>query len=352
MKIFIYSALAATLCVAPVMAQTEVNAPTQTNEDKSQLSSSEIEKQIVEELRRLAENLHAGNVFAAQDSIYGSRPGFFGASAWMNDFSALLQGRSINIRDAKILQREGDNVKASVVYSFGNTAFSQKNDFWKRNYEEVINLKSAPSAYDAELSSQKIVPPDVPPPAWITSNDLIVPPSAEASQTLDSPATPFPPRNRALPDQGNGAQTLWANIAYYLTQKQTVNPTLSSAELSMSHLKLLGVAVGQLTRFYDNTYALAPRFEVEALNSLIPVPTSVQPTIFQVPDTNEIYTFNGNISGLKTDEIKTPSQTVMFYEGQNEKPIFRYDGKAAIAFADGHVALVSPDEAKSLIWKP
>ena len=51
-------------------------------------------------------------------------------------------------------------------------------------------------------------------------------------------------------------------------------------------------------------------------------------------------------------EMQNTAQTVMFYEGQNETPIFRYDGRAAICFADGHVTLVTPDEAKSLIWKP
>ena len=71
-----------------------------------------------------------------------------------------------------------------------------------------------------------------------------------------------------------------------------------------------------------------------------------------MPDTNEIYVFNANLSGLSTDQVKTPARTVMFYEGQNEKPIFRYDGKAAIGFADGHTALVSPDEGQKLIWKP
>ncbi len=352
MRTLILSALAATLCAAPAMAQTEAPAPAQTNGDKGQISSPDVEKQIVGELRRLAENLHDGKVFAAQDSIYGSRSGFFGASTWINDFSALLQGRSIIIRDAKILQRQGDEVKASVVYSFGNTAFNRKNDFWKKNFEEVINLKRAPSVYDSALSTWKLVPSDVPPPAWVTSNDLMVPPDGEAAQVIIPPATPFPPRNRALPEQGSGAPTLWANVAYYLTQTQTVAPTLSSAELSMSHLKLLSLAVVQLAQLFDDTYALDPRYQIEALNQFIPAPTSVQPTIFQVPDTNEIYQFNGNLSGLKTNEVKTPAQTVLFYEGRNETPVFRYDGRAAICFTDGHVALVSPEEAKDLIWKP
>lgn len=54
----------------------------------------------------------------------------------------------------------------------------------------------------------------------------------------------------------------------------------------------------------------------------------------------------------KLPHIKNKKRTVMFYEGRDEKLIFRYNGKAAVCFVDGHTALVSPEEAKSLIWKP
>ena len=91
---------------------------------------------------------------------------------------------------------------------------------------------------------------------------------------------------------------------------------------------------------------MAPNF----INSLMPY--AQNPLIFKLPDSTEFYTFNGNLLDKNMDQIKAPTRTVLFYEGQNEMPIFRYDGRAAICFADGHVALVSPDEAKSLIWKP
>jgi len=46
------------------------------------------------------------------------------------------------------------------------------------------------------------------------------------------------------------------------------------------------------------------------------------------------------------------ARTVLFYEGDGDTPIYRYGGKAALAFLDGHVALVTPDQAKEVIWKP
>jgi prepilin-type processing-associated H-X9-DG protein len=41
----------------------------------------------------------------------------------------------------------------------------------------------------------------------------------------------------------------------------------------------------------------------------------------------------------------------MLYEGKDGKLNFKHDGKAAVAFADGHAKLVTEEEAKTLIWK-
>ena len=107
------------------------------------------------------------------------------------------------------------------------------------------------------------------------------------------------------------------------------------------------MCVAQLSIDYDEVYAFEPRYLIEAIT-----PYVGDPTVFQVPDTNEIYTFNANLSGKNLTVVKDFARTVLFYEGQNEKPIFRYDGKAAIGFADGHAELVTPEEAQKLIWRP
>ena len=152
-----------------------------------------------------------------------------------------------------------------------------------------------------------------------------------------------PPAPLATADE----DTLWANVAYHFAQKQLLEQTGTPAERSQSNLKQLGLGVLQFVQDYDGFCAFAPHYTIEAISPYIRTSTP-----FQVPDTNEIYTFNGNLSEKNLWDVKDSVQTVLFYEGQNETPIFCYDGKAAICFADGHVALVTPDEAKSLIWKP
>lgn len=43
---------------------------------------------------------------------------------------------------------------------------------------------------------------------------------------------------------------------------------------------------------------------------------------------------------------------VMIYEGSDEKPLFRYDGKALICFADGHLDFVNEKDAATLRFSP
>jgi len=64
------------------------------------------------------------------------------------------------------------------------------------------------------------------------------------------------------------------------------------------------------------------------------------------------YSFNTSLIGKNQAVIARPAETVMLYEGKNKKLLFRHGGKAVVAYADGHVKLVSKDDAKNLIWKP
>lgn len=64
------------------------------------------------------------------------------------------------------------------------------------------------------------------------------------------------------------------------------------------------------------------------------------------------YSFNDKLSGIKGDKVKDPSMTVLAYEGKNGTLNFRHDGRAAVAFVDGHAKLVNREAAKRLVWKP
>ena len=85
--------------------------------------------------------------------------------------------------------------------------------------------------------------------------------------------------------------------------------------------------------------SLAPYLKNERL-WLCPADTTAGPS----------YTFNSNLVGISMDKIDKPTETVMVYEGKAGKLEFRHDGRAAVAFADGHVRLIDATAAKAVIW--
>lgn len=64
------------------------------------------------------------------------------------------------------------------------------------------------------------------------------------------------------------------------------------------------------------------------------------------------YTFNPALDNIPLAHFAHPSETVLLYEGQDGHVNFRHDGLAGVAFADGHVKLVTADAAKRLRWQP
>ena len=128
MKIFIYSALAATLCAAPAMAQPQEGAnmfPAQHGAAPLVPAArvGEMNLQIKEDLQALAPALNTGDIsVSGHDYIYGIREGYFGGAEWARSLSTLLNGTKVRVDDVRVLGRDGDklgdNVNAVVVYSF------------------------------------------------------------------------------------------------------------------------------------------------------------------------------------------------------------------------------------------
>lgn len=68
-------------------------------------------------------------------------------------------------------------------------------------------------------------------------------------------------------------------------------------------------------------------------------------------DPYSVFEINANLMGKAQTMIKDPSKTVMVYLGKKGKLSFTYDGKSVVGFADGSAKLITPKEAKKLIWK-
>ena len=64
------------------------------------------------------------------------------------------------------------------------------------------------------------------------------------------------------------------------------------------------------------------------------------------------YSLNPYFEGGGPSTKKSSADVILLYEGKDGVLNFRHDGKACVAFVDGHVEAVSQEAAKSLRWKP
>ena len=323
MKIFIYSVLAAMLCAAPALAQPE-KIPRET---EMVAHSADVAGQIKRELDPFVLKFNQLSLVSDENLFslfFDAHEGYFGAREWLRDIQEPFAAIKLVLLDVDEIKQDGDTVHAVVSYKFNflfgverTVADATVREEWKRERREEVIFKKT-SGVRGDDAMWKIIPPAIFP--GDLTNDINVPQDAK----------------------------FWAIVAYHLAQKQPYKRIISPAEISLSNLSKLGQGALDFMSENNGRYAFAPRFVTTALG--------VSLDAFFVPDTNETYVFNANVSDKKLfqseEMVERARKIVMFYEGQNEKPIFRYDGKAAICFADGHVALVTPDEAKSLIWKP
>lgn len=75
-----------------------------------------------------------------------------------------------------------------------------------------------------------------------------------------------------------------------------------------------------------------------------------RPEALNCPGTHQPYMFNRKLAGVALTSIVNPAQTIMIYEGTEGKLRFDHDGRTVIGFADGHVKMMSKDQAAKAIW--
>ncbi len=310
--------LSLALCAAPAMAQTGAGKPLLAQADERP-TAAEVEAQIKRDLQALFEMTErGGDDTKAYRYIYGARRGFFGARAWKYALQRTLNRSKVQVDEIKLLDRTGDEAQAAVAYSFQSQGDNDgDNAIWQGARQEILNFKLEPKFNPSERLIWQIVPPDAEPPALNADSNV------------------------------EQEDVLWANIAYHFAQKRVPELKGTPAERSVSNLEILGVGTLRFVLDTAEDFAFDSRYIVDAL-----LPYIASSANFRIPDTNENYTFNANLNRINLGALGEVRQTVLFYKGQNETPIFRYDGRAAICFVDSHVELISPERAKDLIWKP
>ena len=120
--------------------------------------------------------------------------------------------------------------------------------------------------------------------------------------------------------------------------------------VSRQNMQQLALGVMHMSHDYNEKFAVkSDKFK----ETLAPYVKSEQ--LFYAPADKSgmvSYSFNPKLTGMSTHLNGKARETVLVYEGRDEKLDFRYGGQAIVILANGTIKMVTPEEAKSLRWEP
>jgi prepilin-type processing-associated H-X9-DG protein len=143
-----------------------------------------------------------------------------------------------------------------------------------------------------------------------------------------------------------------ATLVYMISSPKIAMEARSSAMATscISNEKQIAVGILMYVQDYDEIF---PRKKASYVDLVMPYIKNRQVFTCPLDARGTIsYTFNANIQGVSDASIAAPAMTVLLYEGKNMQLDYRHDGRAAVAFVDGHVKMIGPEAAKSLFWYP
>lgn len=128
----------------------------------------------------------------------------------------------------------------------------------------------------------------------------------------------------------------------------TANATAASeATVILSNMKQL--ALGAILYATDQDDKL--NLSTATLKTKL-LPYVKSEALFKAPDGKPMpLVFNSNLTGKRFSDVRRPAETVMMSLGGKGALVFK-DGRTPIAFVDGHVKYLKPDQISILIWVP
>lgn len=131
--------------------------------------------------------------------------------------------------------------------------------------------------------------------------------------------------------------------------QQIGGSVVSGTVLVLSNFRQMGLACLMLCQDNREVYQFTPTNFKKALQPYLPSEGVFQSHLDR-PGIERVR-LNPAMAHVRAAHIQTPERTVLLFEGEPGKPLFRYEGKAAIVLADGLARLMTPAEAKTLLWK-
>ena len=245
--------------------------------------------------------------------IVGARSGYFGGNVWQKWWLETRGTNALAVSEVHINKIGGNEAEITISYR-NNPQQAQA------TVEGPFTLKFGTSPLDYS--------PGGPIPVW-----------------------QFVPQKPAEAESLSVAPLRWA--IWMLAQSPEALPSFRAAQPLIdvqkeapNRLKQLALGLLQFVQDYEVIYAFLPEFQEEALK-----PYLKNSEVWNVPGSNEKFRFNARLSGKNPVPVGEAARTILFYDGADEKPIFRYDGKTAVALADGHVELADAEQFKTFLWE-
>lgn len=289
--------------------------------------SDEPEPQIVADIEDFACALSQKSTEAAQMFVDGARVGFYGAHEWMRYWGHRLGQSRVRIDKVRLKYLRGDEAQVEVSYAiFGR--FSS-NDFWPRDWvvrDETLKLKR-----------REVLVPGFGGPRALRLWGIVWEEHAGWKE------------HGLSEEEWNRDPFSLRKAAFFLRQPPGIIARIRAQE-SVERLRSLSYAVGYLVEQYGS-FAFEPELLHVALGRSIES-TTVRPRCFRVPGLKERYSFNTRLCGLSRRDIAEPDRTIMFYEGRDEQPVFRYNNKAALCTVSTNMTPRSREEVAALRWEP
>jgi len=143
---------------------------------------------------------------------------------------------------------------------------------------------------------------------------------------------------------------LFGSLGEFLKNPDAIKATAKTAAdatVILSNLKQL--ALGAILYATDQDEKL--NLSTATLKTKL-LPYVKNEAIFKAPDGKPMpLVFNSNLTGKRFGDVRRPAETVMMSLGGKGSLVFT-DGRTPIAFVDGHVKYLKPDQISILIWFP
>lgn len=150
---------------------------------------------------------------------------------------------------------------------------------------------------------------------------------------------------------GGSKQDVVQVLAYLMSHPELMQRTrdVAKANVCLSNAKQLALGVLMYTNDNDDKF---PKVAAKVHDAIFPYTKNRK--LWFCPEHPDMvaFTFNSSLLGKTSTSVAEPANTVMIYQGHDGKLDFDAEGKAVIAFADGHVKRLTKDEASKVRWKP